>query len=62
MSKWNRPMRSYDPGRIICPACGKPVTAAVFVDGAYRHPYDCTLPKGRPSPETRERLRKAAGL
>ena len=58
-------MRQYHPGPVVCPDCGDPILltqAAVFVNGAYQHNYNCLAPKGRPSPETRERLRKAAGL
>ena len=49
MSKWNRPMRLYHPIVLKCSVCAKPVTAAVFVNGAYQHNYNCLAPKGRPS-------------
>ena len=56
-----RPFKSYVPQ---CFRCHKPMTASVFDStlNAYVHPYDCLVPKGRPSRETRERLRKAAGV
>ena len=57
-------MRLYHPIILKCAACRKPVNAAVYdsARGAYVHPYDCTKPKGRPSREVRERLRRAAGV
>ena len=63
-SHWSRPMRLYHPIILKCAACRKPVNAAVYdsARGAYVHPYDCTKPKGRPSREVRERLRRAAGV
>ena len=64
MSKWNRPMTRFRSFVPRCAVCGEPMTASVFDStlNAYVHPYDCLVPKGRPSRETRERLRKAAGV
>jgi len=64
MSRWNRPMREYHPIVPKCFVCHKPMSASVFDStlNAYRHPYDCTKPKTRPSKEERARLRRAAGV
>jgi hypothetical protein len=61
MEKAMRTFKSYVPK---CARCHKPMTASIFDSAlnAYVHGYDCLAPKGRPSPETRERLRKAAGV
>ena len=65
MSHWNRPMRQFRSYVPKCARCGKPFVMGSIFDsalGAQVHGYDCLVPKGRPSAETRERLRREAGV
>jgi hypothetical protein len=63
MSKWNRPMRTYDPDRMICPDCGKVLRSTQAIewrDGAYRHATNCTAPPTREAYAARVAAKRAA--
>jgi hypothetical protein len=56
-------MRRYDPGRIICPVCGKPILlsqATVFVEEGYRHATNCVAPPSRQAYADRVAAKRAA--
>lgn len=35
MSQYNRPMRQYQPPRLVCRSCGQPVSAGQY--GGWKH-------------------------